>query len=216
MSLIIGRKGAGQKALQKLTPTLFFEGTDGPIESGEFIEFLDLFRDTYNQCLDIVGKRAPEQVERDASLLMKKMSRHSSEIKLKFGHYVNPSEYAFQEYQALHVKKRSLRKSMPKKITFSSIDDPEITGVIEELRFIRIEKASPLRIDCTCVVSALVLAVIISGGKVDLAVLKFTIKPLGEGIKSLRAALSAQKKVQTPVKRQTKQEVQVVKVKRKT
>jgi hypothetical protein len=58
----------------------------------------------------------------------------------------------------------------------------------EDLRFVRLDKSSPLQMGCSCVVSALTLAVIISGGKVDLMGLKFTLPPLGVGIKSLREA----------------------------
>ena len=58
-----------------------------------------------------------------------------------------------------------------------------------ELNFVRINKSSPLEIGCICVVSALTLAVIVSGGEVDIKGLKFKLRPLGVGIKNLRAAL---------------------------
>jgi len=62
----------------------------------------------------------------------------------------------------------------------------------EDLRIARIVKTSPLEISFMCVVSALTLAVIFSGGKVELKNLKdlkFTLPPLGTGIKHLREAL---------------------------
>jgi hypothetical protein len=67
----------------------------------------------------------------------------------------------------------------------------------EELQFVRITKSSPLEIGCVCVVSALTLAVILSGGEVDLKGLKFKLRPLGVGIKSLRTALAPQLKKRT-------------------
>ena len=60
-----------------------------------------------------------------------------------------------------------------------------------ELKFVTINKSSPLVITCVCVVSALTLAVIVSGGKVDVdwkGKVKFTLPPLGTGIKSLLEA----------------------------
>jgi hypothetical protein len=62
----------------------------------------------------------------------------------------------------------------------------------EELRINRIVKSSPLEIAFIGVLSALTLAVIFNGGKVELKNLKdlkFTLPPLGTGIKSMRAAL---------------------------
>ena len=59
----------------------------------------------------------------------------------------------------------------------------------EELRFATINKSSPLEISCICVVSALTLAVILSGGEVELKGFRFKLRPLGVGIKSLRTAL---------------------------
>ena len=65
----------------------------------------------------------------------------------------------------------------------------------EELRINRIVKTSPLEIAFIGVLTALTLAVIFSGGKVELKNLKdlkFTLPPLGSGIKSLREALRMQ------------------------
>ena len=59
----------------------------------------------------------------------------------------------------------------------------------QELRFVTINKSSPLEISCVGVVSALTLAVILSGGEVELGDFKFKLRPLGAGIKSLRTAL---------------------------
>jgi hypothetical protein len=62
----------------------------------------------------------------------------------------------------------------------------------EDLKIARIVKTSPLEVSFICVVSALTLAVIFSGGKVELKNLKdlkFTLPPLGVGIKNLREAL---------------------------
>jgi len=62
----------------------------------------------------------------------------------------------------------------------------------EDLRIARIIKTSPLEISFIGVVSALTLAIILSGGKVELKNLKdlkFTLPPLGVGIKHLREAL---------------------------
>ncbi|MDE3084342.1 MAG: hypothetical protein KGJ37_03860 [Verrucomicrobiota bacterium] len=67
---------------------------------------------------------------------------------------------------------------------FFSRDDEQL-----ELRLSQISKCSPLEIHAFCVVSALTLAVIFSGGKVDLKGLKFQLPPLGVGIRSLRDAL---------------------------
>lgn len=68
----------------------------------------------------------------------------------------------------------------------------------EDLRIARISKESPLQIAFYCVVSALTLSVIVSGGKVDASMisagkadvlkLRFRLPPLGVGIKSLRDA----------------------------
>lgn len=57
------------------------------------------------------------------------------------------------------------------------------------LRLAGISKSSPLEISAVCIVSALALAAIFSGGKIDLKGLKFHLPPLGVGIKSLREAL---------------------------
>jgi len=59
----------------------------------------------------------------------------------------------------------------------------------DELRIDRIVKTSPLEIAFIGALSALTLAAIFSGGKVDLKNLKFTLPPLGVGIRNLRMAL---------------------------
>src|SRR6266516_4933680 len=58
----------------------------------------------------------------------------------------------------------------------------------DELRFRRISYSSPLEITCICLASALTLAVILSGGKAGFMGFRFTLPPLGTGIKSLRDA----------------------------
>ena len=58
-----------------------------------------------------------------------------------------------------------------------------------ELRFRRIPYASPIEITCICLASALTLAVILSGGKASFMGFRFSLPPLGTGIKSLRNAL---------------------------
>ncbi len=58
-----------------------------------------------------------------------------------------------------------------------------------ELRFRRISYSSPLEITCVCLAAALTLAVILSGGKAQFMGFRFTLPPLGTGIKSLRDAL---------------------------
>jgi hypothetical protein len=59
----------------------------------------------------------------------------------------------------------------------------------DELRFRRISYASPIEITCICLASALTLAVILSGGKASFMGFRFSLPPLGTGIKSLRNAL---------------------------
>jgi len=59
----------------------------------------------------------------------------------------------------------------------------------DELRFRRISYASPLEITCICLASALTLAVIVSGGRASFMGFRFSLPPLGTGIKSLRSAL---------------------------
>ena len=58
----------------------------------------------------------------------------------------------------------------------------------DELRFRAISYSSPLVITCICLASALTLAVILSGGKAQFMGFRFTLPPLGTGIKSLREA----------------------------
>jgi hypothetical protein len=58
-----------------------------------------------------------------------------------------------------------------------------------ELRFRRISYSSPIEITCICLASALTLAGILSGGKAGFMGFRFTLPPLGTGIKSLRDAL---------------------------
>jgi hypothetical protein len=59
----------------------------------------------------------------------------------------------------------------------------------DELRFRRISYASPIEITCICLVSALTLAVILSGGKASFMGFRFSLPPLGTGIQSLCSAL---------------------------
>jgi hypothetical protein len=59
----------------------------------------------------------------------------------------------------------------------------------DELRFRRISYSSPIEMTCICLASALTLAVILSGGKAGFMGFRFTLPPLGTGIKSLREAL---------------------------
>ena len=57
-----------------------------------------------------------------------------------------------------------------------------------ELLITRISKDSPIMIWIVGLVTALVMAVIIAGGEVDLRSLKFKLNPLGEGLTKLREA----------------------------
>jgi hypothetical protein len=57
-----------------------------------------------------------------------------------------------------------------------------------ELQLSTISKSSPLKIGAKCVVAALTLAVILSGGEVEVFGMKFKLPPIGVGIKSLREA----------------------------
>lgn len=65
-----------------------------------------------------------------------------------------------------------------------------------------IDKHSPLEIVCCCVIGALTLAVIISGGNVEIkpSGIKFQIPPIGEGIASIRKAMRSgnQRSPQSP------------------
>jgi hypothetical protein len=67
----------------------------------------------------------------------------------------------------------------------------------DELRFRRISYESPIEITCICLASALTLAVILSGGKASFLGVRFSLPPLGTGIKSLRNALGSP----TPIRR---------------
>jgi hypothetical protein len=62
----------------------------------------------------------------------------------------------------------------------------------EELLFTKISKNSPLEIVTSSVIPALAVAVIISGGKVDLLKMRFELPPLGEGIRKLLEAFGFQ------------------------
>ena len=70
------------------------------------------------------------------------------------------------------------------------ISDAHFSDLREgELQVIRLKKESPFEIVLTGLLAALVLAVIISGGTVDVKGVKFRLQPLGDGLKKLREAL---------------------------
>jgi hypothetical protein len=69
----------------------------------------------------------------------------------------------------------------------------------KELAFSRIKKDSPIEIMIIGVVSALTVAVILSGGEVEYKDLKFKINSLGSGIKSLREAFSIKDEKRKPM-----------------
>jgi hypothetical protein len=64
------------------------------------------------------------------------------------------------------------------------------------LRVIRISKASPLEIVLIGSVAAIVLAVILSGGEVDIKLAKAKLNPLGDGIRKLKDAIASGRQVQ--------------------
>lgn len=64
----------------------------------------------------------------------------------------------------------------------------------DDLFVVRIHHESPLTFLVEGVLAALVMGVIISGGKADLKNLTFELKPLGEGIEKLRKAFRKKKK----------------------
>ncbi len=65
-----------------------------------------------------------------------------------------------------------------------------------DLEIERMSKNSPLEIWFYGVSSALSLAVILSGGEIDLKNMKFKLPPIGDGIKSLRESLKIEDKSQ--------------------
>jgi hypothetical protein len=90
----------------------------------------------------------------------------------------NASEYVREFY-----KRTSLWGLKPLKWFRDELGD-------EELVVTKVSKESPLTIWWEAVSTALVSAMIISGGEVDLVRGKFKLKSLGQGVKELKNALS--------------------------
>jgi hypothetical protein len=137
-------------------PTVFFEGSDAPLDSWELAVFLRLFRVAYSQGLSI--RASEEDIIRD------------------------PERYVAEFNSGIPEEEHAGYLANVFRTDFEN----------EDLKIARIVKTSPLEISFMCVVSALTLAVIFSGGKVELKNLKdlkFTLPPLGVGINNLKEAL---------------------------
>jgi hypothetical protein len=136
-------------------PTLYFEGTDDPIDAGELAHYLYLLKAAYSRALKFVPS--------DENVLMENL-----------GHY--------REAFLSRLEKEDAEPTVSELF----FNDDRIFA----LRLTRISKSSPLEITASCLISALVLATIFSGGEADLKELKFHLPPLGVGIRSLRKALN--------------------------
>jgi hypothetical protein len=75
-------------------------------------------------------------------------------------------------------------------LTVSNLFFKDMQG--QNLQILALEKHSPLTATVKGALTALIAAAILSGGEVDLKNLKFSLPPIGVGIRSLRDALQQQ------------------------
>jgi hypothetical protein len=143
-------------------------GDEGPVANAELAEYLLVLNKVYAVALEVIQDSEAQ----------------TESVSISEGASLVATSRAYSDDVT------NLVTSLRQRLNYTEFDPSDWNLGDAQITISGMTKSSPLMIVGMCQMTALCLAVIISGGKVDLRKLQFTVNALGDGLRKLRAAFA--------------------------